>query len=122
MSGRTDLGSAPDQLAKQDGLGLTSGGSGGCNFDRPSVAMYNLGDVKPGSGMGLGFDGYSRVWTGVFMEGGGPYSVWWNIGEGGSRARSRNWPMNGGMAMKTPRVTSDHDLMKWMAEHASAKV
>lgn len=61
----------------------------------------------------------STVWRGLFMEGGGSYSEWWCVGEGGSRPQSNDRLKNGGMVTERPRVKSDHALMRYMADAPS---
>lgn len=72
--------------------------------------------------MALGLDWDFATWRGVFMEGGGWYSMWSNVGVGGSRALRRVRSMNGGIAMERPRAISDHVLMKWREETPSDSV
>ncbi|KAI8570307.1 hypothetical protein RHMOL_Rhmol01G0024200 [Rhododendron molle] len=70
----------------------------------------------------LGRVWHSWVTTGLFIEGGGSYSTWWYVQEGGSRPLSNDRSMNAGMVTETPCVMSDHALMKLRADIPSTKV
>ncbi|KDO45025.1 hypothetical protein CISIN_1g035195mg [Citrus sinensis] len=56
------------------------------------------------------------------MEGGGSYSIWWNLGKVGTPIPSNVRSIDGGLLMGTPRVISAHVLMKWNIEVASVNV
>lgn len=60
--------------------------------------------------------------VGFFRNGGGSYSMWWNLGEGGMWALSKVRSKNGGAIVVSPRAILAHVLIKWSAETPSANV